>query len=99
MTNEAQNLFAKFAKANRIDYDELWKKQSFQNFDRLGNRYRHQFADGSAIICDYDRECMNLGIHTKKLETKSVKTACAKVGTSSKYAMPKLIGLNEVNYS
>lgn len=92
MTNEAQKLFTKFAKANRIDYDELWEKQSFQNFDCLGDRYRHQFADGSAIVRDYGRECMNLGIHMKNLQTEVVKIACANSAISPKFAMPKLVG-------
>ena len=72
MTNEAQNLFTQFAKTGSINYDELHEKQSFQNID--AGKYRHEFSDGSAIVCDYRRGCMNLGIHAKKLNTKAVKT-------------------------
>ena len=98
MTNEAQNLFTQFAKTGSINYDELHEKQSFQNID--AGKYRHEFSDGSAIVCDYRRGCMNLGIHAKKLNTKAVKTACATAAINPKFAMPKLVsGLSEEKYS
>ena len=98
MATEAQNIIAKFAKANSIDYNEIQERQSFQNIQ--AGKYRHEFSDGSALICDYRRGCLNLGVHANKLKIRAVQIACALAEVDPKFAMPKLVvGLSEKKHS